>query len=325
MPQQVGLQSGATANNSTSNTLDNLGNQTSSLDDGVSEGQGDGPGFLRAALSPTSKRWQIFTTFDYGSLHLANGVTGIRSDTYAEGLGTLYRVSPHFALGGSVGNLHSRGIFANGGGAIHADGIAMAAFGVASWGNTFVDLAYGATLIDSKVNRNSPTVQAAGRADSTVHSIAFKLGHNLRYGRWVTGPRVGLDYSHWSQKGYTESGTGAPLLSVPHLNTESLVTRVEWHASYDITTRFGKVVPRAHLGWHRETMGGRPGGNYTIVGGGTALVTTGVSRIRHYMVAGAGVSMDLGANWKASADYVGQFLNDAFQIHNVSVMLSYGF
>jgi uncharacterized protein YhjY with autotransporter beta-barrel domain len=321
--QQTGFQTTTTATNGVSNVLNHLGNITSTVDSGVTEGQGDGPGFLRATIDPADKRWQTFTTYDYGHLDV-EGATGIQSDTNGGSIGVLYRVCPSFAFGGSVGGLYSKGILAAGAGDVRTDGFSMAAFGVATWGNTFADLIYSATLLDSQFARTAAGTNATGQADSTVHSIGLTVGHNLRFGRWTTGPRLGLNYSHWSQKSYTENGAGA-LLAYPDQNTESLVTRVEWFGSYDIKTRYGLLVPRAQLGWHRETMGGAGTSNVGVVGGGVAAGAGGVNRVRHYMMAGAGVSLNFSENWKASVDYVGQFFAANFEVHNVSLMLSYGF
>lgn len=321
--QQTAFQNGGTANFGTGAAFDSLGNVTSTLDGGVSEGQGDGPGFLRATLDPSDKRWQIFTTYDFGVLDI-EGDGGIQSRTDGGSVGVLYRACSNFAFGGSVGGLHSVGHMAGGSGGVTSDGLTLAAFGVATFGNTFVDLLYSATLLDSDFTRQTGGANATGQAGSTVQTIATTIGHNLRYGRWVTTPRLGLNYSHWSQDGYAENGNGA-LLEYPNQNSESLITRVEWFNSYDIKTSFGLVTPRALVGWHRETMGGVGASNVGVVGGGVAAGAGGSNRVRHYMVAGAGVALTLGNNWKASADYLGQFFGGSFEVHNVSVMLSYGF
>ncbi len=322
--QQSAFQAGMSSSFGTQNALDNLsGNNTSGVDGGVSEGQGDGPGLLRATLDPSDLRWQIFTTYDYGSLDV-EGDNGIQSDVNGASVGMLYRACASFAFGGSIGGLTSKGHLAGGTGSVNSDGVSLSAFGVATFGNTFVDLLYNATLLDSDFTRQATGTNATGQADSTVHSLALTLGHNLRFGRLLTGPRLGVNYSHWSQDGYTEDGTGA-LLAYPNQNSESLVTRVEWFTSYEIKTTFGTITPRGYVGWHRETMGGAGAANIGLVGGGLAAGTAGTSRIRHYMVAGAGVSVGLGRNWTASADYVGQFFAANYEVHNVSVMLSYGF
>ena len=320
--QQTGFQNGATSTFGIGNTLTTLGNNTNTVDGGVTTGQGDGPTTLRATLDPADLRWHIFTTYDYGKLDI-EGPNGVQSHTNGGTLGMLYRASPRFALGGSLGGLHSNGWLSGGTGTVRSDGLTMAAFGVVNFGDTFVDLLYSATLLNSDFTRQAPGTSTTGEADSTVHSVALTVGHNLRFGRLLTGPRLGVNYSHWSQDGFSESGPGA--LIYPDQNAESLITRVEWFTSYDIKTSFGTITPRGLLGWHRETMGGAGAANVGVVGGGVVAGTGGVNRIRHYMVAGAGVSMDLGGSWKASADYLGQFFGGAFGVHNVSVMLSYGF
>ena len=320
--QQNGFQNSTTNSIGVSSTMDTLTNSMEGIDSGVTEGQGDGPGTLRATLSPSDLHWIVFTTYDYGRLDV-EGPNGIRSDTHGSSVGVLYRLNPRIAFGSSVGGLTSKGIGSGGSSTVRSDGLTLAAFGVASFGDTFVDLFYSTTLLDNQFDRNPAGTNASGHTDATVQTVALTLGHNHRFGRWVTGPRLGVNYSHWSQKGFSESGTGA-LLTYSNQNSESLVARFEWFGSYDIPTQLGTITPRARLGWHRETKGGAGASNVEFVAGGVAS-SAGVNRVRHYMLASAGVVANFGPNWKASADYVGQYFSDSFEVHSVSLMLSYAF
>lgn len=323
LSQQTGFQSAYTATLGVETALNNLANNTNSLNGGVTEGQGDGPGMLRSTLSPQDSKLQLFATYDYGSLDL-EGENGIQSDTHGGSVGALYRVCSNFAFGGSIGGLSTRGMLAGGTGHVYSDGLTMSAFGVATFGNTFVDVIYNSTLLDNQFARQATGTNATGQTGSSVQTVAVTLGHNLRFGRFVTGPRLGVNYSHWRQDGYSENGTGA-LVEYANQNAESLVTRADWYASYDIKTNFGTVTPRGFLGWHRESMSGAGSSAVNAVGGGVFAATPGVSRVRSYLAAGAGVAVTLGGNWKASADYVGQYFGGAFDIHNVSLMLGYSF
>lgn len=320
--QQDGFHNNSTFSTGVSNSLDTLGNGADPVNSGVTEGQGDGPGTLRSTLSPSDLHWIIYSTYDFGKLKV-KGPNGIETNSNGGSLGMLYRVSPSLAFGGSLGGLSSKGEMNSGTGGVRTEGLTMAAFGVMSFGGTFVDLLYSASLLDNQFSRNPAGTNAGAKTSANVQTIALTLGHNRRFGNWVVGPRLGFNYSHWSQKGYTESGTGT-LFAYPHQNSESLVTRVEWYTSYDIPVKFGTITPRSRIGWHRETMGGAGASNVELVGGGV-VPSSGVNRVRNYLLASAGICMNFNQQWKASADYTGQFLADNFQVHNVSVMLSYAF
>jgi hypothetical protein len=61
---------------------------------------------------------------------------------------------------------------------------------------------------------------------------------------------------------------------------------------------------------------------------GTGLnpnVASGPDRIRHYLVASAGVTWTFASDWKINAGYVGQFFGGAYQVHTASAMLAWSF
>lgn len=323
--QQAGFQSGGLNTNTTSGGIDSMFNQTL-IDGGVTSGQGDGPeaGAQSIRVSSSDEKWMLFTTFNYGNLDV-EGNSGVQTQTYAAAVGALYRINPMFRVGASVGNVHSTGVFANEAGRLESDGVTMAAYGIANFGDTFVDLIYAATLENNDFSRESTLSNATASANSVTHAISSTVGHNFRFGRFVTGPRIGLDFAHWSMEGYTENGTGT-LLSVAEQRANSLITRIDWFASYDIKVRAGTITPYGLAGWHRETLGGQPTLGAGIVGTGVnPTISTGPDRVRHYLVASAGVTWNLVNAWKINAGYVGQFFGGAYQVHTASAMIAWSF
>lgn len=294
------------------------------LNGGVTTGQGDGPGEQAIRVSSGEENWLLFTTFNYGNLDV-EGNSGVQSQTYAGAAGALYRVCQGFRVGASVGGVRTTGAFANEGGRLESDGVSMTAYAIANFGDSFLDLIYAATLQNNDFSRESAVSAANGSADSVTHAISSTLGHNFRIGRFVTGPRIGLDFAHWSMDAYTESGLGV-LLNVAEQRANSLIARIDWFTSYDIQVGAGTITPYALAGWHRETLGGQPTLGAGIVGAGVSpTVTTGPDRVRHYLVASAGVTWSLGNDWKINAGYVGQFFGGAYQVHTASAMVAWSF
>jgi len=321
--QQAGFQSGGLNTNTSSGGFDATFNQ-SVLNGGVTPGQGDGPGDQAIRVSSGEEKWLLFTTYNYGNLDV-EGSSGVQVQTHSAAAGALYRLCPGFRVGGSVGWVRTTGSFANEAGRLEGDGVAMTAYAIANFGDSFVDLIYAATLQNNDFSRESAASAATASADSVTHAISSTLGHNFRFGRLVTGPRIGLDYTHWSMDSYTEGGTGV-LLNVAEQRANSLIARIDWFTSYDIPVGTGTITPYALAGWHRETLGGQPTVGAGIVGTGlNPNVASGPDRIRHYLVASAGVTWTLASDWKINAGYVGQFFGGAYQVHTASAMIAWSF
>lgn len=323
--QQSGFQSGGLNTNTTSGGIDTMFNQVL-IDGGVTSGQGDGPesGEQAIRVSNGEEKWMLFTTFNYGNLDV-EGNSGVQAQSYATAVGALYRLNPTFRVGASLGGVRATGSFANEAGRLESDGVTMTAYGIANFGNTFVDLIYAATLENNDFSRESAVSAATASANSVTHAISGTVGHNFRFGRFVTGPRIGLDFAHWSMDSYTENGTGI-LLNVAEQRANSLITRIDWFASYDIKVGAGTITPYGLAGWHRETFGGQPTlGAGTVGAGVSPTISTGPDRVRHYLVASAGVTWNLGNDWKVNAGYVGQFFGGAYQVHTASAMIAWSF
>jgi outer membrane autotransporter protein len=309
----IGQQAGFQAGLPNSGSFDAVLNQNT-LDGGVTTGQGDGPGDQVIRTSSGEERWTAFTGFNFNSLDV-EGFTGIQLRTSSYNAGVLYRLTPNIRIGASIGGVHSRGDIASGGNT-SSDGLALGAYAVGNWGDNFIDLLYSATLLSNDITRTPLGTNASGSADSETHAISATFGRNMRFGRWVTGPRIGLDYAHWSMDSYTETGPGAVAFGQQSAN--SLVARADWFTSYDIKTSSGTVTPYAIAGWHRETMSGNPNN------AGPGFIA-GTDRVRHYMVAGTGLTWSLPCGGKLNAGYTGQFFGGAYQVHNISAMLAWSF
>lgn len=307
--------------------------------DGIEPARGGkGTKVVYATAPPESHRWEVFTSFDYGSLDMdANrDFLGLRSDTYAESIGAELSLTSHILVGAGVSYLESY--------ADHSadiEGVTMAAYASGAWGGLHADLLYGATLLDHDIDRDTGTGSTAhARPGSTTHTVSFNTGYNFRPGQWSVGPFAGVDYARSKIDGYTESGGGTAATEVSEQTVDSLLTRMGVQASYRFEQSWGSITPQVRVGWERENLGSDDdltvgllqspyylvqGSTIRSTGAGFEVTVPGQDRERDYMTVGAGVLVEIGARLHVLLDYEGDFLDDGFAAHYGKVSVGWRF
>ncbi|HEY2572527.1 MAG TPA: autotransporter outer membrane beta-barrel domain-containing protein, partial [Verrucomicrobiaceae bacterium] len=286
---------------------------------------------------PEARRWEIFTSFDYGGLDMDadRNFLGLRSNTYAESIGVEHALGRHFLAGGGVSYIESEGQ------ATDINGETLAAYVSFAQDGWYADLLYGATFLDHRIHRDTGFGGIANASPNSVtHTVSFNTGYNFHPGRWSLGPIAGIDYAHAGIDGYTESGGGNAATRVSGQSVDSLLTRAGAQASYRVEYRWGAVTPQLRLGWERENLGSDSDltvallhSPYYLVQGssvrntGTPFAATvaGENRERDYMTVGAGVMLEMGRHLNLLFDYEGDFLGRGFVAHYGKVSLGWNF
>jgi len=314
----------------------------------VTVGEGDGVESKRggegakqvayATVRPEAKRWEVFTSFDYGNLAMdANrNFLGVESNTYAESIGVEYAITRHILVGGGISFIES---YADHG--TDVTGETLAAYASAVWGGLYADLLYGATLLDHHIDRDTGTGGTAhAQPGSATQTVSFNTGYNFLPGRWSLGPIAGVDYAHSKIDGYTETGGGTAATRVSEQSVDSLLTRVGAQASYRLERPWGALTPQVRVGWERENLGSNDnvtagllrspyylvqGRSIRSTGTGFEVTVPGQSRDRDYLTVGAGVLLEIGSRLQLLLDYEGDFLSDGFSAHYGKVSLGWRF
>jgi outer membrane autotransporter protein len=310
----------------------------SEYDQGVVNGQGDGPGKNGKNPAPTpmiqrrpqTGQWQVFATANYNNARLGSlgGLqAGIQSDSWTQGIGAEVHVTPNVAIGFALNWLESRQSFANNIGSMKMDGYALSAYTSYVKKAFWADLLYNSGSYDIDTSRNPIGFgMARGDTNAYTNSIQFNTGWNFRFqnNSLVTGPFIGLDYTHVSVDAYGESGGGLAALAYNKRTAESLISRIGWSVSKYVKTDFAVITAQARLSYERQNLSnngttvGLVNQPFTVSGGNQSYG-------QDYMVAGAGLNFQFTPAFGMLLNYQGQFFRQSVQAHYFGVRLSYKF
>ncbi len=301
---------------------------------GVVEGQGDGPG-KNPAPSPlvqrTTAQWEVFATMNYNSASLGSigGLqAGVESDSWSPGIGAEVHVTPNVAIGFALNWLESNQTFANNIGSMDMTGYALSAY--TSYVNKafWADLLYNFGSYDVETNRNPIGFgMARGETDAYTHSVQFNAGWNFRFqnNSLVTGPFIGLDYTHVSIDAYGETTGGLAALAYSKNSTESLISRIGWSVSKYVKTDFAVITAQARLSYERQNLTNNNGTAVSLINQPFVLGSAGQTFGQDYMVAGAGLNFQFTPVFGMLLNYQGQFFRQNVQAHYAGVRFSYKF
>ena len=303
---------------------------------GVVEGQGDGPG-KNPTPSPIAQRasrtdqWEVFASmnYNYAKLGAIGGQqAGVQSDSWSPGVGAQLHVTPNVAIGFAVNWLESNQTFANNVGSMDMTGYALSAYASYVEKEFWADLLYSFGSYDIETNRNPiGFAMARGDTDAFTNTVQFNTGWNFRFqnNSLVTGPFIGLDYTHVSIDSYAESGGGLAALAYNKRNAESLIARIGWSVSKNIRTDFGVLTAQARLSYERQNLKNNNGTTVSLLNQPFVVSSSGQTFGQDYMVAGAGVNCQFTPNFGLLLNYQGQFFRQSVQAHYVGLRFSYKF
>ncbi len=304
----------------------------SAIDDGVVLGYGDGPEETPVAKKvPRSRQWEVYTTVNYANVSLSGIGTqaGVDAQTWSPSIGFERHFSRGFAAGFALSMLNTHQEYANNLGDLDIQGIALSAYGSYVRGPFWSDLLYSFGVLNLESNRNPgagfPT--ANGDTHATSHSVQFNTGWNFRSQdrRFVTGPFIGVDYTHVAVDAFTETGGGLAALSYGARDFDSLITRIGWSASKKFVTNFGAVTPQFRLSYERQNMSNNNATSASLVNLPFTATSQAQSPGQDYVVAGTGVHFAFSESFSLMVNYQVHLFREDMQAHFGSVRFSYQF
>jgi outer membrane autotransporter protein len=130
-------------------------------------------------------------------------------------------------------------------------------------------------------------------------------------------PFAGLQYIHFRQNGFTETGAAAANLAVPGINTNSLRSAIG-SRFFSKNDRLDGIsfTPEFRALWLHEFLETQTGFStfFSEVGGGNSFAINGLGMGRDWGVLGTGLNCDFGCNWSAYTNY-DLMLNDQTMFH----------
>ncbi|MHB1077982.1 MAG: autotransporter domain-containing protein [Prosthecobacter sp.] len=280
---------------------------------------------------PQTGLWQVFATANYNNARLGalgSQQAGIQSDSWSPGVGAEVHVTPNVAIGFALNWLESKQTFGNGVGSMDMNGYALSAYTSYVKKAFWADLLYSFGSYDIETNRNPIGFgMANGNTDAYTNTVQFNSGWNFRFqnNSLVTGPFIGLDYTHVSIDAYGESGGGLGALAYNKRTAESLISRIGWSVSKYVKTDFAVITAQARLSYERQNLSNNSGATIGLIN--QPFVVSGGSQSygQDYMVAGAGLNFQFTPNFGLLLNYQGQFFRQSVQAHYVGLRLSYKF
>lgn len=301
------------------------------IDDGVIEGEGDGPEDGPVAKKVLrSRQWEAFTTVNYANIQLSPIGTqaGVRSYTWAPGFGAERHLSRHVAVGFAMSLLESHQTYTSGLGTLDMEGVAASAYASYVTRSFWVDVLYsfGRLSLDSERNATGFPV-AIGSTTAWTNAVQLNTGWNFRFQNdtLVTGPSAGVDYLNVAVDGYTESGGGLGALAYGNRSTDSLVTRIGWSVSKRFETDIGSITAQLRLGYERQNISKNNGTSVNLINQPFSVTNTSQSPGQDYLVAGTSLNFQLSPTLSLQLNYQGQFFRQNLQAHFGGVRLSFIF
>lgn len=300
------------------------------IDDGVIDGQGDGPEQPVAKVIPRSRQWEVYTTVNYANISLSSirSQAGVDSQTWAPGVGIERHFSRHLTLGFAANLLETHQTYTNGLGSMDMEGIALSAYASYVRRSFWVDMLYSWGRFDLESQRNSTGFPVAnGETTAWTNAVQLNGGWSFRVPAWklVHGPLAGVDWLHLNTDSYNETGGGLGALNYASRSVDSLITRIGWSVSKEFDTDLAKITPQVRLSYERQNIDRNNGTSVNLINQPFTATAKSESPGQSYMVAGAGVNFEFSRDFSMLLTYQGQFFRENMQAHYGSVRFTYKF
>ncbi|OYW27995.1 MAG: hypothetical protein B7Z47_06185, partial [Chthoniobacter sp. 12-60-6] len=300
------------------------------VNEGVIDGQGDGPEIPIAKKVLRSRQWEVFTTVNYANISLGSirAQPGVDSQTWAPGVGIERHFTRNLTIGFAANLLETHQSYTSGLGSLDMQGVTLSTYASYVQSAFWVDLLYSFGRFDLDSQRNSAGFPVAN-GDTAAYTNAVQLngGLSFRVPAWklVHGPLFGVDWLHVNVDGYSETGGGIGALSYASRSVDSLITRIGWSVSRDFDTDFARITPQVRLTYERQNITNNNGTSVNLINQPFTATTNSEAPGQSYMVAGAGVNFQFTQDLSMLVTYQGQFLRQDMQAHYGGVRFSYKF
>jgi outer membrane autotransporter protein len=201
--------------------------------------------------------WEFFTGGRYGANDTDSmfNTVGFQSDIWSGTVGAEYHFDQRFTLGAAFTHLTSDHSLGSGVGDVELDGVALTAYAAFAAAGFYADVLYSFGSFEHGIRRDTLFGDTAlAEPDSETHTLELNVGYNLETAGFVTGPFGSLTYVTGDLDGYTEHGAGTKNVHVEQQDFESLVMRIGWQGSREISIGSVKVIPQLRMAWRHEFM-----------------------------------------------------------------------
>jgi fibronectin-binding autotransporter adhesin len=268
-------------------------------------------------------------TGQFGSVAASSTETGF--DAQAGGfLGGLDRsVTDHLRLGlaGGYGrtNLHHHDDVQSSG---TVDTPRIFGYGRYSLGTLFIDGALGYAFDRFDLDRPiaGTPLTATSSHDGHELSVAARIGSSQDLGWAIVTPKIGFQYAHLFEDGYTESGGGGSNLTVDGVDTPSLRPTIGVSMARGFATDSGtRLTPELRLNYSHELLSTSRSVTAQDVAGSGPTTVGGVSPSRDMVTVGTGLTVAMTAKLNLFVDYDATLRTSNYTSQTVSAGLRFKF
>jgi outer membrane autotransporter protein len=273
--------------------------------------------------------WNFFVR---GNVILAQGfsqadVGHFDENTESIVLGADYRLTPHFLVGVKAAYGHTDVNLDHARSMATVDSYSpgvYASYANNGWYvNAMGDYLHNAYTQDRVISFLGQSAHSAPAGNEGVADLDG--GYDFHHGAFTSGPVTGLQYTHLTVDGYSESGSVAAL-QVREQQSDSLRSRLGWRVSYASNCHGIKLTPHLSATWQHEFMDQSRGitSQFENTGLGSFNVRT-ESPQRDFAMVDAGVTADLNRTVSLFAEYMTQVGQANYFGQSVQAGVKFGF
>ncbi len=282
-----------------------------------------------ASSSAYTDPWSFYVR---GNVVLAQGFSGIDTPHFDDNtesvvLGTDYRITPNILVGLTAGYAHTDVTLDDFGSSSTVDSYSpgfYAAYADKGWyANLSGDYLHNAYTQARIIPILGQTASSAPEGNQGVANLDG--GYDFHQGALTLGPLAGIQYTHLSIDGYTESGSVADL-SVADNESDSLRSRLGGRISYALSYGGMTFAPHLDASWQHEFLDQSRGvaTQFNGFGGGSFSVRT-IDPSRDSALFDAGLDVQINHTVTAFTDYEVQAGQSNYFGQSIQAGLKIGF
>ena len=265
---------------------------------------------MKSAAGPVTDPWNVYVR---GSVILAQGfsqpsISHFDDNTESVEIGVDYTITPNFLIGVDAGYGHTDVTLDDNGSSATVDSYSpglYASYADGGWyANAMGNYVHNAYTQARSISFLSQTANSAPEGNEGVADLDG--GYDFHAGALTYGPLAGLQYTHLTVDGYSESGSVADL-SVNDDQSDSLRSRLGGRLSYALSHCGMNFTPHLDASWQHEFMDQSRG--ITSSFNGTALGSFSVrteNPSRESALVDAGLDAEINQTVTLFTDYVVQ-------------------
>jgi len=206
---------------------------------------------------PDDKRWSAYGELNYagGTRDSALFATSANFNSFGGTAGLEYLVRPDWKLGGVFSYTNPNVSFATQNAHLNIDALQFGAYSSYTSRNWFSDalVAYGHQILNS--NRAGIIDTIRGKTDADLFTVAARAGYLFDVAALRVGPIGGLNYTHASIGGYTETGDILLTQIVARQDIDSLIGNAGVQLRVPFTMKGGLYSPFVDVTAEHDFLG----------------------------------------------------------------------